>query len=81
VGCIGSSGLVLETKKALQMKAHLTTHSTGAELARMSSLTWMLFYVVSRPVNSGVRLLLNALHNSAYSLISPLSAFHANELS
>src|SRR5256885_16785569 len=33
----------------------LTTHSTGAELACLSSRTWMLFADSSRPVNSGVR--------------------------
>ena len=33
----------------------LTTHSTGAELACLSSSTWMLFADTSRPVNSGVR--------------------------
>jgi hypothetical protein len=32
----------------------LTTHSTGAESACMSSSTWMLFAGDSRPVNSGV---------------------------
>jgi chromate transport protein ChrA len=35
-----------------------TSHLTGAAVARMSSRTWMLFNVVSGPVNSSVRRLL-----------------------
>ena len=35
-------------------KRSLTTHSTGAELACLSSRTWMSFDDSSRPVNSGV---------------------------
>jgi hypothetical protein len=35
--------------------ASLTTHSTGAESACLSSRTWMLFVDASRPVNSSVR--------------------------
>ncbi len=36
------------------VERNLTTHSTGAESACLSSRTWMLFADVSRPVNSGV---------------------------
>jgi hypothetical protein len=42
----------------LRVPRHLTTHSTGAELACLSSRTWMTFDNSSRPVNSGVSWLL-----------------------
>ena len=38
-----------------ELAHHLTTHSTGAELAWLLSRTRMLFLDSSRPVNSGVR--------------------------
>jgi len=47
----------------------LTSHSTRADLARMSSSTWMLFAVVSRRVNSGVRFLLNAVAQNIESAV------------
>jgi hypothetical protein len=37
---------------------NLTTHWTRAEIACLSSTTWMLFNIDSRRVNSGVRLFL-----------------------
>jgi hypothetical protein len=37
------------------IKRGLTTHSTGAEIARMLSTAWMLIGDTCRPVNSGVR--------------------------
>ena len=39
---------------SIHIKACLTTHSTGAELASLSSRTWMPFDDSSRPVNSSV---------------------------
>jgi hypothetical protein len=41
----------------VEVRGGLTSHSTGAESARMSSTTWMPFVDISRPVNSGVKLL------------------------
>ena len=40
---------------------NLTSDSTGAESAYLSSRTWMPFDDSSRPVNRGVRFLLNAV--------------------
>jgi hypothetical protein len=37
------------------MRPRLTTHSTGAEIARLSSARLDAWLDVSRPVNSGVR--------------------------
>jgi hypothetical protein len=61
-----SRGSCSETQKANAavngtISGGLTTHSTGAELAWISSSTWMLFADIFRPVNSGVRFLLNDL--------------------
>jgi len=38
-----------------EAEARLTTHSTGAEIARLSSARLKAWFIVSRPVNSSVR--------------------------
>jgi hypothetical protein len=69
-----SRGSCSETQKANAavngtISGGLTTHSTGAELAWISSSTWMLFADTSRPVNSSVRFLLNAMAQNDESVI------------
>jgi hypothetical protein len=56
---IFSKYIVLAATNNNNVIFHLTTHSTGAELACLSSRSWMLFADTFRPVNSGVRWLLH----------------------
>jgi len=57
-----------ETKKGCDER-NLTSGSTGAGIARLSIVTLDAWFIVCRPVNRGVRFLLNGLAQNIESVI------------
>jgi hypothetical protein len=64
---VGSVRRPIGSPGPISLGPGLTAHSTGAESARISSSTWMLLVVVSRPVNSSVGLLRGLVNGFVYS--------------